>query len=150
VGLEGPTSVDCFIETKDFVLVIEGKRTEELSGSTEWVNPRNQLARNLEVAQNLSCGRRYGVLLIVGHGRDFTMADHKAFVEYLSPSLPHYDDEERDFLGRHFLGAITWQDTCAATGLNLHSLPDTSAEFYRKYASRLAAGPKTSKEGVSP
>jgi hypothetical protein len=134
---EGPTSVDCFLETADFVLAIEGKRTEPLSKGTEWVKLRNQLARNLEVAQGMASGRRYGVLLIVENAKDFTVSDHCALSDRLKPDLPHYDDAERDFLARHFLGAVTWQGVCEATQIPFEELPGKSADFYDNYSTRV-------------
>lgn len=135
-AFEGPTSVDCFLETRDFVLAVEGKRTEQLSARTEWVKLRNQLARNLEIAENLSRGRRYGALLIVEAvegTNDFKPTDHS----FLADDLPHYSDAERDFLARHFIGSVTWADVCGATGLDFAKLPDTSADFYISFASRV-------------
>jgi hypothetical protein len=136
-AFEGPTSVDCFLETLDFVLTIEGKRTEPLSEGTEWVKLRNQLARNLEVAQGMASGRRYGVLLIVENEKDFVVADHRALSDRLKPDLPHYDDAERDFLARHFLGRVTWQGVCEATRVAFEKLPGKSADFYDKYSTRV-------------
>jgi hypothetical protein len=49
-AFEGFTSVDCRLSTEHMTLLVEGKRTEGLSRSTDWFPQRNQLARNLEVA----------------------------------------------------------------------------------------------------
>src|SRR5216683_655041 len=132
-AFEGPTSVDCFLETEDFVLAVEGKRTEQLSARTEWVKSRNQLARNLEIAENLARGRRYGALLIVEGKDDFKPIDHS----FLADDLPHYSDAEREFLARHFIGSATWADVCGATGLDFAGLPKTSADFCISFASRV-------------
>ena len=51
---EGFTSVDCLLETRSLLLLIEGKRTEAVSKSTDWFPGRNQVIRNLEVAQALA------------------------------------------------------------------------------------------------
>jgi hypothetical protein len=61
-AFEGETSIDCFLETPSMVLLIEGKRNEPLSSSTDWFEKRNQIARNLEVAEVLARGRRYAGL----------------------------------------------------------------------------------------
>ena len=135
---EGPTSIDCFIETQDFVIAIEGKRTEGgPSPSTSWFKQRDQIARNLEVVQSLACGRRYGALLVVENESELSTADHGSLAKYIAPSLPHYDTNESDFLASHFLGSITWRQLCTATRLNFDSLPERSGDFYRAYASRL-------------
>jgi len=63
-AFEGYTEVDCYLETPQLVLVIEGKRTEALSASTEWFPQRSQLIRNLEVARDIADNRAFGVLVI--------------------------------------------------------------------------------------
>lgn len=60
---EGPTYIDYFIETNSTVFVIEGKRTEKLASSTDWYPARNQLFRNLEVAQEYA--RKQGKEFVV-------------------------------------------------------------------------------------
>jgi hypothetical protein len=62
-AFEGFTSVDCLLETETLLLLIEGKRTEPVSNSTNWFPARNQIIRNLEVAQTLAAGRQFAVLL---------------------------------------------------------------------------------------
>jgi hypothetical protein len=63
VGIERFTSVDCLLETKSLLLLIEGKRTEAVSDSTDWFPGRNQVIWNLEVAQALAAGRNFAVLI---------------------------------------------------------------------------------------
>ena len=108
-----------------------------LSARTEWLELRNQLARNLEIAENLSSGRRYGALLIVEGKDDFKPAGSR----FLADDLPHYTEAQRDFLVRHFIGSVTWADVCGATGLDFARLPETSADFYISFASRVASKP---------
>jgi hypothetical protein len=139
-AFEGATSVDCLLETNDFVLAIEGKRDEQLSTRTEWVKLRNQLARNLEIAENLSRGRRYGALLIVERNEDLKQSEPASLAKSLKRDVPHYTDAERDFLMRHFIGSVTWADVCQATGLDFARLPEMSQDFYVSYASRTAKG----------
>jgi hypothetical protein len=57
-AFEGFTSVDCRFETESLVLLIEGKRTEAVSDSTDWCPGRNQVIRNLEAAQVLAGSRK--------------------------------------------------------------------------------------------
>ena len=63
-AFEGWTEVDCCLQTDRLVLLIEGKRTESLSASTDWLPQRSQLVRNLEVVEALAGDRRGAVLLM--------------------------------------------------------------------------------------
>jgi hypothetical protein len=49
---EGPTHVDCYVETKRLRVYIEGKRTEELSRGVAWYPKGSQLFRNPESAKH--------------------------------------------------------------------------------------------------
>jgi hypothetical protein len=42
-AFEGWTSVDCWLETDQLVVFIEGKRTEPISAATSWFPVRNQV-----------------------------------------------------------------------------------------------------------
>src|SRR4029450_4159343 len=64
-AFEGFTHVDACFETADALVFIEGKRTEIVSPSTRWFRTRNQLWRNVEVADELAAGRAFGVILCV-------------------------------------------------------------------------------------
>lgn len=111
-AFEGETSIDCFLETPSMVLLIEGKRTEPISSSTDWFEKRSQIARNLEVAQNLARGRRYAVLLAAEHETDVELAS-------ITAGLPHMTCFEQMFLAEHYLGCVTWLELCAAAGLRI-------------------------------
>ena len=132
--LEGETSIDCFLETRSVVLVIEGKRTDDLSKRTDWFPKRHQLVRNLEVAQTLARGKRYAALVIyegkpgvpAGPGRDLD--------DLLKEGAPHLSESERHFLGEHYLGRLTWKDVCDATKLRLNLERDfNDNEHVRKW-----------------
>ncbi len=118
---EGATEVDCCIETDSVVLVIEGKRTESLSESTEWYSGRNQLHRNLEAARDIASGRPYGVIIAGEHPLQLTA--------YGTPEkgLPHLSVDERAGLMTHFLGFVTWRQICDATGVDYDALPNRVA-----------------------
>jgi hypothetical protein len=102
-AFEGFTEVDCYLETDRFLLFVEGKRTEPLSESTVWYKGRNQLIRNLEVAEELAGTKDYGVMLI---SEDPMPEPTHAEVD---TSLPHLSPEHRDELMKHFLGCRTWR-----------------------------------------
>ena len=111
-AFEGETSVDCFLETPSMVLMIEGKRTEPISSSTDWFDKRNQIARNLEVAQALARGRRYAVLLAAEEETTLSLSD-------LAAGLPHLSSSEQAFLAEHYLGCVTWGELCEHANLQI-------------------------------
>jgi hypothetical protein len=120
---EGPTSVDCFLETSDMVLFIEGKRTDSVADCTDWCPSRNQIARNLEAVQSIAKGKRYGVLLAAEKHIDISPS---AIVQ----GLPHMSEPERRFLGEHYLGCVTWTDLCREAHLTFdveRDIPDVQS-----------------------
>ena len=120
-AFEGPTYVDCLLETDDPLLLIEGKRTERLSAATQWHAARNQLWRNVEALGAAAGGKRYAVLLIA--------EQHEDVGPTLAASLPHLAEYERPALQQHYLGCVLWPDVCAATGIDYQDLPDTTDEL---------------------
>jgi hypothetical protein len=125
-AFEGFTSVDCWLETDNLILLIEGKRKEPLSKSTDWYPSRNQLIRNLEAVSEFACGKAFGVLLIVESRSDIPQVS-----EFLVSSLPHFADGDRAALASHYLGATTWLEVCDATGLEFSKLPETTADVVK-------------------
>lgn len=103
-AFEGWTSVDCWLETDRVIVFIEGKRTEPISNATDWFPVRNQVARNLEVAAEVSRdrGKDFAVIVCAEQPVSLTRA---AFDE----SMPHLDITERENLFCHYLGSITWR-----------------------------------------
>jgi hypothetical protein len=121
-AFEGFTEVDCFLETNQMLLLIEGKRTETLSGSTAWYPGRNQLLRNLETAQALAGEKSFAVIVATEE-----LIEPISEVE-IGSSLPHFSSVEREDLMKHYLGCVTWENICEATGLDFTQLPNTTAE----------------------
>jgi len=101
---EGMTSVDCRLETDDLLLLIEGKRTEEVSKETQWFTARDQVVRNLEVAaaEAASSKKNFAVMLCA-----------ESYVEFsanaIEQSLPHLSTRQRQSLADRFLGCVTWE-----------------------------------------
>lgn len=127
-AFEGFTSVDCLIETESLVLIVEGKRTEALSKSTQWFPQRNQLFRNIEAASELARGRRqFGVMLVVETRMELDLNTLSR------ASFPHLSEDERSALESHYLGTVTWRDVCAATGVEYAALPDGLDEVISHY-----------------
>lgn len=115
-AFEGATEVDCLLRTETYTLLVEGKRTEDLSEKTRWLPGRNQLARNLEAAGQMS---HAGVLLAVEE--PIPDLDVRAIVE---AGCPHLDQPQQQGLCGGFLGQVTWRELCRRTAIEWASLPD--------------------------
>jgi hypothetical protein len=124
---EGTSMVDCVLMTPQLVVTIEGKRTEPLSAATDWYPKRSQLVRNLEAAKQLANGRPWATMILsedpLPEGTDSGLST------LLPTSAPHLDNAGREQLRRHYLGNLTWQQACDATGLPFDSLPRTTADL---------------------
>lgn len=125
-AFEGFSEVDCLLETESMLLLIEGKRTEPLSRSTSWYPERNQLVRNLEVAEEEALKsnppKEFAVL---------TMSEEPLGAiseDTVAKSLPHFTPPDRAGLMRHYLGCVTWQSACEQLGLDFRRLPHTTSE----------------------
>ena len=116
--------VDCVLMTDKLVVTVEGKRTEPLSPATDWYPKRSQLVRNLEAAKQLANGRCWASLLVSETALLEGTDGHLDAV--LPDSAPHLDAAERAQLHGAYLGNLTWQLACDATGLDFSSLPSTN------------------------
>jgi hypothetical protein len=124
---EGASMLDCVLMTDQLVVTIEGKRREPLSHTTDWYPNRSQLVRNLEAAKQLSRGRRWASLLL---SETPVAGSSDAELEAILPaSAPHLDASERDELHRAYLGNMTWEQACLATGFDYRSLPKTTRDL---------------------
>lgn len=120
-AFEGFTSVDCLLETEHLLVLIEGKRTEGISESTDWFRGRNQVIRNLEVAQTMTgATKEYAVLLCAEKSIELPDAAWR-------DSLPHFSDQDILELKRHYLGCATWPQIVQNLCPDLQ-LPDTLDE----------------------
>ena len=124
---EGTSRIDCMLMTTELVVTIEGKRTEPLSSATDWYPKRSQLVRNLEAAKQLADGRFWAAMIL----SEIPMpeASDSGISGVLPASAPHLDDAGREELREHYLGHVTWQQACEATGLPYESLPSTTADL---------------------
>lgn len=115
---EGFTKMDCLIETENYLLGIEGKRTDTMSSSTDWLKDRNQVVRNIEVLSEMAKEREkeYAFILLE---EDCTKPLTK---EQFEKSLPH-DVSLADELYAHYLGCLSWKEACEVTGINFEDLP---------------------------
>jgi hypothetical protein len=121
-AFEGFSQADCFLETDQLLVLIEGKRTEGLAPSTHWYPHRNQLIRNLEVAQALASGKEFALLLLAEQQLELDLR------ELVDSGLPHMQPIERMELMNHFLGCIDWKVVCEATGILYDDLPTSTAD----------------------
>lgn len=120
-AFEGFTSVDCLLETERLLVLIEGKRTEGISKSTDWFRGRNQVIRNLEVARAMAgATKEYAVLLCAEKHIELPDA---AWCD----SLPHFSEQDINELQRHYLGCTTWPEIVRSLCPDLQ-LPDTLDE----------------------
>lgn len=128
-AFEGFTEMDCLIETDEYLLGIEGKRTEFISSSTYWFQDRNQVARNLECLKEIADhkGKKYAFILITENGQDPISRNH--FIH----SLPH-DETLAVELYNHYLGCLSWDDACKATGISNQCLLDDISSLERENA----------------
>lgn len=122
-AFEGSTSVDCYLETENILLLIEGKRTEKLSESINWYPRRNQLIRILDVAQEISGRKEYGVMVLA------ETQIEPISEKVIENSLPHLTKDEIEELMGHYLGCLLWEDVCNAVDIPFDSLPDTVTEW---------------------
>ena len=125
-AFEGFTEVDCYLETNRLIFIIEGKRKEPLANSTTWYRGRNQLLRNLEVAQELS-GDKDSAAVVISESRIDPVTP-----EVIDRGLPHFSPGERQELLSHYLGNILWNDLCHATNIPYDDLPITTSDFVDK------------------
>jgi hypothetical protein len=118
-AFEGFTSIDCYLETDRMVLLIEGKRFENVSSGVQWYPNRNQLIRNIEAVSQACNGKNYAVLAIGEH--TIEDPDNDSWIK----SLPHLTDSQRHDLQVHYLGHTTWAKICEVTGIDYSQLPET-------------------------
>jgi hypothetical protein len=119
-AFEGFTEVDCLLRTPALTLLVEGKRTEELSEQTSWLSGRNQLARNLEAAAHAD-----GDAVVILATEHLVELDVEQLV---ADGCPHVTDAaERAAITACFLGQATWDQLCVETGVDKRSLPEAIA-----------------------
>jgi hypothetical protein len=129
---EGLTSVDCFVQSREVTLFVEGKRTEpSLTARSEWDPRRHQVFRNLDCLRVFPERRaNFYVLLVVEEG-GLTHPEARELdgkYEDARESWPHLDEAQAEELWSHYLGYATWQELARAFGL---TLPDTRDEAAR-------------------
>jgi hypothetical protein len=117
-AFEGITKVDCWLETENLVLFVEGKRTEKLSKVTAWFPRRDQLTRNLDLVGQAMPGKPGYVLLATEVSVEEPSEDE------LAAAAPHLGERATEVLLDRYLGQLSWRDLCAATGIDFSTLPN--------------------------
>lgn len=131
--LEGPSYPDAFIECDDYLLVVEGKRTERgPTIKTTWSAGRHQMWRHMDAAWEVRAGRPVIGLLVVEGPPDgsvpavWVSATRALLTERaLLDSLPHRDEATRIAIRDSFAGVTTWQRLSVLAGDDPAQLPDT-------------------------
>jgi hypothetical protein len=134
--LEGASYPDAYAENDEYVLVIEGKRTERgPTVRTTWMEGRHQMWRHLDAAWEVRGTRRViGVTVVEGSYDGSIPAQYREYArnlqtaEALQQSLPHRDLNEREQIRECFAGVTTWQRLAARFGANPRELPETVAD----------------------
>ena len=122
-ALEGPTSVDCRLETSKCVVYVEGKYTEPVSRGTTWMTARNQLVRNLDVIDTEAVGKWRFVVLIGPEGMT-TDID----LDELSRSAPHRSAAELQAMRSRWVGLIPWTAVQSELDIPPRYLPNDSVD----------------------
>ncbi len=108
-AMEGYTRPDVYIETNQFILLIEGKRTEpNLTDSTTFFcNGRDQLIRHMDAALELAGNRAIWGLVIYEEDAPYIPRITDQMIE---DSLPHRTQTDRDRIKSGWLSPMTWQE----------------------------------------
>lgn len=134
--LEGASYPDGFVEGEDYVLVVEGKRTESgATARTTWLRDRHQLWRHMDAAWEIRHGREVVGLLIVEGTADGSVPpkwrDYSREVvtdSVVTSSLPHRGAAERRQIVSGYAGVLTWQRLAKRLGADPAALPKTVSD----------------------
>ncbi|MBW3540974.1 MAG: hypothetical protein KY476_11945 [Planctomycetes bacterium] len=137
--LEGPSQPDIYLATDDFLVVVEGKRTESgPTTHTKWMPVRHQMLRHIDAAFEVRGSKAVlGFFIVEGEPPDsclvppawLTAAAATVSPDVLASSLPHRSQPERDELAKAFIGVTTWQRVCAELGVPTTVLIDEIPDF---------------------
>jgi hypothetical protein len=131
---EGPTYPDVYLESKDALVVIEGKRTEPTATvETKWLDGRHQIWRHIDAAWEIR-GRRavYGFFIVESDAFSSDgsvpelwneLARNCAHSSALLSSFPHRSAAEVSAISRCLLGVTTWRKVCEQFHIDWRTLP---------------------------
>lgn len=131
---EGPSQPDVYIETKNMIVVIEGKRTESKpTTSTKWMPGRHQMLRHLDCAWEVK-GRKQVIGFFIVEGIGDTVDVPANWLNFsrqsisnraVATSLPHRGPEERAAIAEAFKGVTTWQRVCSEFNIEWSKMPSS-------------------------
>lgn len=108
---EGYTQPDIYIETKNYIVIGEAKRTErKLTTSTKWLKERDQLIRHIDSV--VECEKKIVSFLIID--REVSQQYYKneltnyTDLEYFRKNLPHRSDNEINEAKKSYIGFTYW------------------------------------------
>jgi hypothetical protein len=116
--LEGQTSPDVYLVTRDALIVVEGKRTEAgPTTSTTWMAGRHQMLRHIDAAWEIRGDRSvYGMFIVEAlPGTDDVpelwqqAAKDTCSDAAIQSSLPHRSLADQEGIRRAMVGVTTWQ-----------------------------------------
>jgi len=125
--LEGPSRPDALLEADDFVVCVEGKRTERIcTTKTTWMPIRSQLLRHMDAAVDAFPTKSvFGLLIVEGHEPDplvpsphwISQCAEQNAPKMVTGSLPHRSVAECSKIAHGVLGVVTWQAVCDRFGI---------------------------------
>lgn len=120
---EGYTHPDIFIETDDFLLIGEAKRTEnKITDKTEWLKPRDQLIRHVDALIDNTTKRIISFYLIDRKKESEYKMDRYQELNYYEKSLPHRKKKEIEQIFQSYVGYTCWDSLEIEFGIKF---PDT-------------------------
>jgi hypothetical protein len=110
-------TADCVLVTDRLVLLVQARDDGVAPPpATPWFPGRTALVRDLEAARRFGQdGKAWGVLVLGVQGMS---KDPDALSLEIAAGAPHLDAEQRRELAAGYLGALSWSEAAAATGLD--------------------------------
>ena len=123
---EGKTNFDIFIETENFFLIAEGKRTEVgRTKNTKWSNERDQMIRNIDCLFSYNPLKPIYAFYILEADKDGNLMNNwsKDISFYkdknnFEKSLPHRSSIEIEIIYKSYIGFLTWQELMVFFNIN--------------------------------
>jgi hypothetical protein len=109
-------TADCLLMTDRLVLLVQARDEGTAPApATPWFPRRTALVRDLEAAQRFGGdGKAWGVLVLGSEGES---EQPESLTDELAAGAPHLDPEARRELAAGYLGALTWSQAAASTGV---------------------------------
>lgn len=129
---EGPSQPDVYIETRNLIVVIEGKRTEpKPTTNTKWMPGRHQMLRHLDCAWEVKGQKQIiGFFIVEGLGESMDVpamwtnfSRETISTRAIATSLPHRGPEEQAGIAAAFCGVTTWQRVCIEFDIEWRNMP---------------------------